>query len=43
MVQDWYKSGVDFDVLFFGTDRMVLRLEGKVFSVRSCMGMCFVV
>jgi len=38
MVQDWHRSGVDFNVVFAGTERMVLRLEGKVWGLRHRVG-----
>lgn len=40
MVQDWSKSNVDWDLFFYETTNMILRLEGKVYTLRHQVGMC---
>jgi len=40
MVQDWGKSNVDYDLFFHATTNMILRLEGKVYTLRHQVGMC---
>jgi len=39
MVQDWSKSNVDYDLVFHETTNMILRLEGKVYTLRHQVGM----
>jgi len=40
MVQDWSRSNVDWDLFFYQTTNMVLRMEGRVYTLRHQVGMC---
>lgn len=40
LVQDWTKSNVDWDLFFYETTNMILRIEGKVYTLRHQVGMC---